>query len=93
MSSIIQTIDTLREIIIRDFVKFNTNKLGYLKSISNDNVIRIMEVNIRSVRPSHVNIFKKIVIIVKKSGETVTQNRTLILPPQPPRNNVIDLIE
>ena len=42
MSSIIKTIDALSEIRVGDYVQFHEDRLGYVKSISENNVVKIL---------------------------------------------------
>ena len=43
MSSVLRTIDSLREVHVRDYVEFHQGKLGYVETITPPENVRIIE--------------------------------------------------
>ena len=92
MSSIIRTISALRDIYVGDYVRFHIYKLGYVVIITDNDVVRIREAT-DNKRPRHYNVNKRFVSVAPTSGETASENRTLLQPPHQPRNIVEDMME
>ena len=85
MSSIIRTIDALKEIHVGDYVEFLNGRLGYVDEIIPPDNIRIVEDDgsLTSSRSRRFTVKKHKVAVVPKSGSSFTNNRTLIQPPEP----------
>ena len=93
MSSIIRTFDALSEIRVGDYVQFHEDRLGYVQSISDNNVVKILEANDGVVRPRHYHVRQNQVVVVPTVGEYASQNRNLLQPPPANVNVASQLIE
>ena len=82
MSSILRTIDALKEVHIGDYVQFHDGRLGYVEALLPDDLVRIRE-NDGTTRPRRFNARKHLVVVIPQSGETAVENRTLLQPPSP----------
>ena len=85
MSSILRTIDCNQTIRVGDYVKFNGDKLGYVKEIINTVSVRVTEAG-TSERPRHYTVRKKMCKLVPLAGIDPAKNRTILQPPSPKLN-------
>ena len=90
MSSILRTIDALRELHVGYFVEFQQGRVGYVEEIIPPDIVRIVEDDgmTESRRPRRFNVKKNKVALSPKSGNTFTNNRNLIQPHEPYDNKV-----
>ena len=77
MTSILRTIDALKEVHIGDYVQFHNGRLGYVEALLPDDLVRIRE-NDGTTRPRRFNERKHLVVVIPQSGEAVVENRTLL---------------
>ena len=61
-------------------------------SINDNDLVRIREAT-DSNRPRYFHVNKRFVSVAPTSGETVSENRVLLQPPQQPVNIAIELME
>ena len=87
MSSILRTIDALKEIHIGDYVQFHNGRLGYVEQILPNDLIGITEDD-GSLRPRRYHVRSNLVAVIPQSGVTAVENRTLLQPPSPGVNNI-----
>ena len=85
MSSILRTIDALRELHVGDYVEFHGGRLGYVDEFVRNKYVRIIEDDgtNKSTRVRKFTIRKSMVASVAQVGNSQTNNRTLIQPPEP----------
>ena len=85
MSSILRTIDALKEIHVGYYVEFHKGRLGYVEEIIPLDTIRIIKNDgtTRSTRIRQFNVKKHKVAVIPQTGNSYTKNRTLIQPPEP----------
>ena len=86
MSSVIKTINALKEIHIRYYIQFHKDKFGYVEDTLPNVSIRIIEDN-EYLRPRCYNEKKNLVASVPKNGNSPYQNRAFRQPPVPSSNN------
>ena len=72
MSSIIRTFDALSEIRVGDYVQLHEDRLEYVQSISENNVVKILEANDSVVRPRYYHVRKNQVVVVPTVGEQMS---------------------
>ena len=85
MSSVLRTIDALKEVHVGDYVEFHKGRLGYVEEITKPDTVLIVEDDgmTQSRRPRRYNVKQYKVAVVPKSGNSYTNNRNLIHPPEP----------
>lgn len=85
MSSILRIINGLRELHVGDYVEFHGGRLGYVDKIVPNNCVRIIEDDgtNKSTRVRIFTVRKNMVASVAQVGNSQTNNRTLIQPPEP----------
>lgn len=89
MSSILRTIDALKEVRVGDYVKFCEGRLGYVEKIISPKYSRIIEDDEtnKSTRVRRFNFEQHKLALLPQVGNSYTNNRTLIQHPEPYENN------
>ena len=88
MSSVLRTINALKELHVGDFVEFHKGRIGYVDLIIPPDTVRIVEDDgtSQSKRPRKFNVKQHKVAAVPKTGNSSTNNRNLMQPPEPNEN-------
>ena len=85
MSSILRTINALKEIHVGDYVEFHKDRLGYVEEIISPDTLSIIEDDgtLRSSRNRRFNVRMNKVALIPKAGNGYISHRSLIQPPEP----------
>ena len=94
MSSILQTIDSLKQLKVGDYVQFYNDRLGYIDSIINPDLVRIREASENTVRSRYFNVRSNLVTVIPISGSGTSpfDNRNILQPPSPTENEDVERI-
>ena len=95
MSSILRTIDALKEIREGDYVEFHNDRLGYVDKVIPPDTLRIIEedgTNL-STRIRRWTVKDNKVALIPRAGDGYINHRTLIQPPEPYENSNSNLSE
>ena len=95
MSSILQTIDSLKQLKVGDYVQFYNDRVGYIDQIIDSTLVRIREASENSVRCRFFNVRSNLVTVIpiSGSGSSPVENRNLVQPPSPRDNKDVERIE
>lgn len=95
MSSILRTIDSLKKVHVGDYVSFREGRLGYVEKIISPEYVRVIEDDgtNKSTRVRRFTVEQHKVALVPQAGNSFTNNRNLIQPPEPYENNSTNITE